>query len=60
MKIETIGLDIAVQIFQAHGVDRSAGTGLISARGFSDRNHNKMLVLVDGRSAYTAELGSVH
>jgi len=28
MKIETIGLDIAVQIFQAHGVDRSAGNGV--------------------------------
>ena len=32
----------------------------ISARGFSSRNNNKMLVLVDGRSAYTPELGSVY
>ncbi len=31
----------------------------VSTRGFSDLNNNKMLVLVDGRSAYTPELGSV-
>ncbi len=31
----------------------------ISTRGFSDLNNNKMLVLVDGRSVYTPELGSV-
>jgi len=32
----------------------------ISARGFSDLNNNKMLVLIDGRSAYSPELGTVY
>jgi iron complex outermembrane receptor protein len=32
----------------------------ISARGFSDLNNNKMLVLVDGRSVYSPELGTVY
>jgi iron complex outermembrane receptor protein len=31
----------------------------ISTRGFSDLNNNKMLVLVDGRSVYSPEIGSV-
>ncbi len=31
----------------------------ISARGFSDLDNNKLLVLVDGRSVYTPEIGSV-
>jgi iron complex outermembrane receptor protein len=34
-------------------------TWQISTRGFSDLNNNKMLVLVDGRSMYTPEFGSV-
>ena len=32
----------------------------VSARGFSDLNNNKMLVLVDGRSVYSQELGTVY
>ncbi len=32
----------------------------ISARGFSDLNNNKMLVLVDGRSVYTPLYGGVY
>jgi iron complex outermembrane receptor protein len=32
----------------------------VSARGFSDTNNNKMLVLVDGRSVYTPLFGGVH
>ena len=32
----------------------------VSARGFSDNNNNKMLVLVDGRSVYTPLFGGVH
>ncbi len=32
----------------------------ISARGFSDLDNNKMLVLVDGRSEYSPELGIVY
>ena len=32
----------------------------ISARGFSDLDNNKMLVLVDGRSEYSPELGTVY
>jgi iron complex outermembrane receptor protein len=32
----------------------------VSARGFSDINNNKMLVLVDGRSVYSQELGTVY
>ena len=31
----------------------------ISTRGFSDLNNNKMLVLVDGRTVYTPQFGSV-
>jgi iron complex outermembrane recepter protein len=31
----------------------------ISTRGFSDLNNNKILVLVDGRSVYTPQFGSV-
>ena len=34
-------------------------TWQISTRGFSDLNNNKMLVLVDGRSVYTPQFGSV-
>ena len=32
----------------------------VSARGFSDLDNNKMLVLVDGRSVYSPELGTVY
>jgi len=32
----------------------------VSARGFSDLNNNKMLVLVDGRSVYTPVYGGVY
>jgi iron complex outermembrane recepter protein len=32
----------------------------VSARGFSDLDNNKMLVLIDGRSAYSPELGTVY
>ena len=32
----------------------------VSARGFSDINNNKMLVLVDGRGVYSQELGTVY
>ena len=32
----------------------------VSARGFSDLSNNKMLVLVDGRSVYSQELGTVY
>lgn len=32
----------------------------VSARGFSDINNDKMLVLVDGRSVYSQELGTVY
>jgi len=32
----------------------------VSARGFSDLDNNKMLVLVDGRSEYSPELGTVY
>jgi iron complex outermembrane receptor protein len=32
----------------------------VSARGFSDLENNKMLVLVDGRSEYSPELGTVY
>ena len=38
----------------------NAHTWQISARGFSDVNNNKMLVLVDGRSAYSMEPGTVY
>jgi iron complex outermembrane receptor protein len=31
----------------------------ISARGFSDLDNNKMLVLVDGRSEYSPELAGI-
>jgi iron complex outermembrane recepter protein len=37
-----------------------AHTWQISARGFSDLNNNKMLVLVDGRSVYTPLYGGVY
>jgi iron complex outermembrane receptor protein len=32
----------------------------VSARGFSDIQNNKMLVLVDGRSVYSQQLGTVY
>jgi hypothetical protein len=32
MTIETIGLDIAKQIFQAHGVDRTGKVGAFQGR----------------------------
>jgi len=32
----------------------------VSARGFSDLSNNKMLVLVDGRSVYSQEVGTVY
>ncbi len=37
----------------------NAHTWAISARGFSDMNNNKMLVLIDGRSVYSPLFGGV-